>query len=607
MPSVPARRRPSGGDVALAAGLLVLGLLEATWVLAGERPFGLILVLPLAIPLAWRKLNPSRVVIIVSTAFVVQLPSSSLRLFDQTFTGFVCVLLASYALGRHGRGPWAVPVLAGCAFAMAVTLGWYDRSVGTFVLALVLVLAPAATGRVVANRSALRELLDRQADMLRENAEVVERTRVAEVRGRIAGEVQDLVSRRVQQMVERSEAARRLAERDGSGAAALVAAVEVDGRAALGEMRTMLGVLRSTGLSDSFGRASDPPSGASRARRMPPRRVELLLIAAFVVLALAESLAAFPDALPIVSLTMLGPLLTFAVGARTRGRTALAGLALALVAITAINLLAGMSRWEDYAFPLVLVALAWLGGRLVREQHDLVERSTCRAIALERSAQIRAEAAATEERLRLARELHDVLGHTLMVMVVQAGAARRILESGRGDATEPLNVIAATGDEASTELRRLLTLVDPEGEPGAADPDGTPGLPDLRSLADRARAAGLTADLVVEGEPVPMSSGLALAVYRVAQEAVTNVIRHAEAQHVRLGLRYALGQVQIEVRDDGRAICEAPGTSSGNGIIGMRERVGTYGGKLFAGPSPGRGFVVMATFPLIELVQEQPA
>ena len=586
----------------------MLGLVEATWVTGGERPLASTLVLPLTIPLVWRRFNPPAVALAVTAALVVQLPWASLRLFDQTFTGFVCVLLASYALGRDGRAPWAAPVLAGCALAVAVSLGWYDRSVATFVLGIVFVVAPAATGRVVAVRSELRELLDRQADKLRENAEVAEATRVAEVRGRIAGEVQDLVSRRVHEMVGRSEAARRLAPSDSSGAAEMVATVEVDGRAALDEMRTMLGVLRSIDLSgsSSLDSGADSPGEASPARYLPLRRVELLLVAAFVLLVLGEMLAS-PDVLPIASLTMLGPLLTFAVGTRTSGRTAVAGLGLALVAVAVVNLLVVDGHWGDYVFPSVLVGLSWLGGRLVREQNDLVERSRCRAAALERSAEVRAAAAATEERLRLARELHDVLAHTLMVMVVQAGAARRSLESGRAGVADALEIVEATGRDASTELRRLLTLVDPEGGSIAAEPDGTPGLRDLRPLVDRARAAGLAADLVVEGEPVPIPGGLALAVYRVAQEAVTNVIRHAGAQHVHLRLHYAPGQLQLEIRDDGRAVADPPATTSGNGITGMRERAGIYGGELFAGPSPHRGFVVTAAFPLVQLPQEQPA
>ncbi len=600
--------RPAGRDIALAAALLVLGLVEASWAIGVERPFALALVLPLTVPLAWRRLHPSVVALVVTAALVAQVPWAMLRLFDQTFTGFVCVLLASYALGRHGREPWALLVLAGCTLALAIALGWYDHSIGSFVLGVVFVLSPSATGRAVAARSELSEVLDRQAEMLRDNAEVAARIQVAEVRGRIAGEVQDLVSHRVHEMVDRSHAASRLAHGDRAGATRLVATVEVDGRAALDAMRSMLSVLRSP---DLIGTTLDP-SGESTGevgpgRRLSLRRVELLLAAAFGALVIGEALAA-PDALPLVSLTLSGPLLTFVIGARTRGRTALLGLALVLAAVSVVSFQVGEGSWGDYLFPWVLVTLAWLAGRLVREQNDLVERATSRATSLERGAQVRAAAAATDERLRLARELHDVLAHTLMVMVVQAGAARRSLESGRvGAAAEALTVIEETGREATSELRRLLTLVNPDGGPLTSEPDGTPALSDLPSLVDRARAAGLAAELVVEGKPVPVPGGVALAVYRVAQEAVTNVIRHADAQHVHLRLRYAPGLIQLVVHDDGRAVPATHGGASGNGITGMRERTGIYGGELLAEPSPGNGFVVSATIPFAEMLQEQPA
>lgn len=605
-PSVPAWSRLPRRDLALAAGLLLLGLVEASWATSGERPLALSLMVPMTVPLFWRRSSPSAVALAITAALVIQLPWASLRLFDQTFTGFVCVVLATYALGRHGRAPWAVPVLAGCTLAVALTLGWHDRSIATFILGAVFMLAPAATGRVVAARSELHQLLDRQADMLRENAEVAERTRVAEVRGQIAGEIQQLASRRVHEMVDRSETARRIAHNDNSAAAELAATVERDGRAALEEMRTVVGVLRSTDLSGwkSPDPGAESPSEARFARHLPRRRLELLLAAALVVLVVGETLTS-PEELPVVSLTMLGPLLTFAVGARTNGRAAAAGLALALAAIAVVNLLVVNGGWGDYVFPSVLVTLAWLGGRLVQEQNDLVERSRSRAAALERSTEVRAAAAATHERLRLARELHDVLAHTLMVMVVQAGAARRVLETRRGGAEEALRAIEETGRDASTELRRLLTLMDPEVDSSDAG-DATPGLGELRSLVERARAAGMAADLDVEGEPVPLPGGLALAVYRVAQEAVTNVIRHAEARQVHVRLHYAPGQLRLEVRDDGRAVTPPPEPTSGNGITGMRERAQIYGGELVAGPLLGAGFVVAATFPLVPLVQEQP-
>lgn len=592
----------------LGSSLLALGLSEATWVTGAERPLALAPIVVLTVPLMWRRSAPSAVALLVTAAIVMQLPWAALRTFDQTFTGFVCMLLASYAVGRHERRPRARRLLVGCALAVAGTLGWDDRSVATFVLCLILVVASAATGSVVAARSALHDLIDHQADALRRSAEVAERTRIAAVRGRIAGEVQDLVSRRVDEMVDRSEAARGLVQSDGSGAAALVATVEEDGRAALDEMRAMLGVLRSPDLSGTAAQNTEdgPPGGDGPARSLPLRRVEVLLSTAVLAFIIGEMLVA-PGQVPVVSLTMLAPLLTFVVGARTSGRSAWCGLGLALAAVAAVNLWVVEGRWGDYVFPSALVALSWLGGRLVREQNDLVQQSRRGAAALERSAEVRAAAAATEERLRLARELHDVLAHTLMVMVVQAGAARRSIERGRAGAESALRAVEETGRDASTELRRLLTLVDPQLDATGPEHDGSPGLDDLLSLVDRARAAGLGAELVVEGEPVPVPVGLALSAYRVAQEAVTNVIRHAEATHIHLRLHYAPAQLRLEVSDDGRASRAVPERAAGNGITGMRERAAIYSGQLSAAPSPGRGFVVTAIFPVVQDLQEEPA
>ena len=597
---VPARA------VVVACLLVVIGLAEVAWMTGGLTPTQVLVIALLALPLAWRVTAPCLVVAVVTAALVAQVPWSSARLFHETFTGFVCVLVAFYAVGRHARSPWAVPVLAGCALSFAGALGWQDRSAATFGLGLVFVLSSAATGHVVGSRAALRELLDRQAEALGQSADIEERLRVAEVRGGIAAEVQHLVNHRVRGMADRAEIARRVAPGDRAQAAQLVATVEQDGRAALDEMRTVLGVLRSTDLPGSPLAAA--PGSPDPARPLGPvlrRRLEVVLLVGIGAIAVTEVLVA-PGELPFASMALLAPLVAFLFAVRAGIRLAVAGLAVVLVLVTAVNHLVVRGGWGDYVFPVILSVFAWLGGRLVRNQDALVDRARSGAAALERDAAVRASAAATRERLRLARELHDVLAHTLMVMVVQAGAARRSLESSRPGADEALRVVAETGRDASSELRRLLTLVDPSGHPGTEDTGLTPGLGDLRSLVERARSAGLDAQLVVEGRAVPVPGGLALAAYRVAQEAVTNVIRHSGASQVRLLLVYAPGRIELAVRDDGLPRTGASAPYEGNGITGMRERTALYGGELAAGPSPQRGYVVSATFPLAAALQEQP-
>lgn len=615
-------------DAALALALLLVGMVEATWVTGGIAvPVAGVLVL-LTVPLTWRRTFPRAVALVVTAGLVVQVPWAAARIFDRTFTGFVCVLLASYALGRRSPARRALPVVAVCALSFASALGWQDASAVTFGLALVFVVASATTGAVVASRAELRDLIDRQSEVLLHDSEVAERTRVAEVRGRIAGEVQALVNRRVREMVDRAGVARRLAPTDRIRAAQVVATVEQDGRTALDEMRTMLGVLRSSDLTDpqssalpstdlhssdlrpfgqrTFGRRSLGRQHAGGwAHGLSAGRPEGLVFIAVVVLAIVEVWMARGE-FPLVSVTLLAPLVAFTVAARTDLRPAVAGLGLALVAITALTRLVVRGGWGDYVFPVVLLLCAWLGGRLVRNQNDLVRRARLGAAALERSATVRASAAATRERMRLARELHDVLAHTLMVMVVQAGAARRSLESARPGADEALRVVVETGRDASTELRRLLTLIDPGDHATVEETGGTPGLHDLGLLVERACAAGLDAELVVEGEAGAIPSGLALTIFRVAQEAVTNVIRHAGATRVTLLLRHERGRVHLEVRDDGMPLTDAVAGAAGNGITGMRERAAIYGGELSAGRALGTGYVVTASFPLVGRFQDQP-
>ena len=267
-----------------------------------------------------------------------------------------------------------------------------------------------------------------------------------------------------------------------------------------------------------------------------------------------------------------------------------------------MNLLTGTARAGDYVFPALLAGLAWLAGRTVREQTRLTTKMAERARHLEHLRAMRAATATTEERLRLARELHDVVAHTMMVMVVQAGGARRALESGHAGADEALGVVADTGRNATAELRRLLALVDPARP---AQPTGA-GLTQVGALVERGRAAGLSVDLRVDGEPRSLAGGLEVAAYRIVQEALTNVLRHADATRVTVTVAYQDDQLVLEVRDDGRATPGASTERAGNGIEGMCERVRIYRGELRAGPLPGGGFLVAATLPYSPVVAEQP-
>jgi signal transduction histidine kinase len=243
--------------------------------------------------------------------------------------------------------------------------------------------------------------------------------------------------------------------------------------------------------------------------------------------------------------------------------------------------------------PTVAVALG------MRELYRRAGDSTARL----RRAQAEHEAATVRalehERARIAAELHDVVTHNVSVMVVQAGAARKVIGSAPQDAEQALFAVEASGRTAMTELRNLLGLLCPVQD-AAPGPDGglrpQPGLAGVRALADRVSAAGLDVTLTVTGASTPLPPGPDLAAYRVVQEGLTNVIRHAGEAGVDVLIEWGAG-LTITVSDDGPG--NRPGDGQpGRGLIGLRERLALYGGTLDAGPREGNGWRLRAAIPL---------
>jgi len=237
--------------------------------------------------------------------------------------------------------------------------------------------------------------------------------------------------------------------------------------------------------------------------------------------------------------------------------------------------------------PTAAVAVGMRGWR--QRAGDSAERLL--RVEAEHEAQTRR--AVEAERARIAGELHDVVTHNVSVMVVQAGAARSVLDSSPEQAREALLAVEASGRTAMSELRHLLGLLAPAGE----DKDllvPQPGAGQVPSLVERVRAAGLSVELTVT-EARDLPPGVDLAAYRVVQEALTNVIKHAGTARAAVALEYRPDDLLITVTDDGRPATEAGG---GRGLIGLRERIGLYGGELDAGPRPGGGWRVRARIPL---------
>jgi signal transduction histidine kinase len=205
------------------------------------------------------------------------------------------------------------------------------------------------------------------------------------------------------------------------------------------------------------------------------------------------------------------------------------------------------------------------------------------------------------ERARIARELHDIVAHSVAVMVIQLGAARLRLPDGPAAAEPPLLAAEDVGRQALAELRRLLEVLR-AGELPAAPADAAPpsppqpGLPELDALVTNARATGLDVDVTVEGPPVDLPPGLDLTAYRIVQEALTNTMKHGSARCVRIALRYGDRSLRLEVVDDGRGM--AIPNQRGQGLVGIRERVALFGGTADVGPSPTGGWRVAAELPL---------
>jgi signal transduction histidine kinase len=246
----------------------------------------------------------------------------------------------------------------------------------------------------------------------------------------------------------------------------------------------------------------------------------------------------------------------------------------------------------------LVVAGAWLLGHYVRTRRLLVAELQERAVDLEREREERAGRAVAEERLRIARELHDVLAHTMSVVAVQAGTGRLVGPDHPREAIKALTAVEETARSAMHEMRQILTVLRTGTD---ADTDAsvtpTPGLDDLAALVAQVTEAGLAVDVRVEGEPRPVPAGVGLAAYRITQEALTNVIKHAGPAHASVLVRYTDHDVTVEVLDDGHTTAPTAETG-GHGLIGMRERAAVHGGELTAGPTPDGGFQVSARLPV---------
>ncbi len=248
----------------------------------------------------------------------------------------------------------------------------------------------------------------------------------------------------------------------------------------------------------------------------------------------------------------------------------------------------------DLVTAIAIYATAWLVGDSLRRRRTRTAALEARAERLEREQEQAARVAVQNERALIARELHDVVAHSVSVMIVQAGAARRVMDEQPGEARAALASIETTGREALAEMRRLLGILRSDDGPAPLAPQQ--GLANLGQLLANARSAGVSVELSIDGDPRPLAPGIDLAVYRIVQETMTNTIKHAAPTRATIRLAYEPSTIVVDVRDAGPPSATGA-VGSGHGLVGMEERVRIYGGKLEAGPSPDGGFAILARIP----------
>ena len=286
----------------------------------------------------------------------------------------------------------------------------------------------------------------------------------------------------------------------------------------------------------------------------------------------------------------------YAVAAHAGRRDALVGAAVVAVVMLAdgVPKLRQGDPWDEVVPSWFVLAGVWGFGRWMRRRRREMSRLHEHTAVLEQYREERAREAVTAERARIARELHDLVAHSMGVIVIQAQAAQRVLRADPAKAEQALTSIEVTGRQGLAEMRRLLDVLIGSDDTAPLTPQ--PALRHLDTLLEQVRAAGLPVDMSVEGSERPLPPGLDLSAYRIVQEALTNTLRHAGAARARVRVRYRPAGVDVEVADDGTASPAGEGTG-GRGLVGMRERVALYGGTLHAGPRAEGGYLVRAHLP----------
>ena len=297
------------------------------------------------------------------------------------------------------------------------------------------------------------------------------------------------------------------------------------------------------------------------------------------------------------------PIALYSLAAYRPRRQSLIGLGVCIVGalVTVLRLRPNVDHNELVVYTFVFGVLsspmivAWVAGDSMQYRRAYYVDLEEKASRLERERDQQAQIAAATERARIARELHDVVAHNVSVMVVQAEGAAYAMDTSPESTRKALGAIAETGRTALVEMRRLLGVLRTQG--GVAERAPQPGIDQLEDLLEQVRSTGVTVEFRIDGVPVELSQGVALAAYRIVQESLTNARKHGgPLVSACVGMHYNERELRLRVVDDGRG-AQAPTDGQGNGLAGMRERVAMFGGELSAGPLPTGGFQVEAVLP----------
>jgi signal transduction histidine kinase len=290
----------------------------------------------------------------------------------------------------------------------------------------------------------------------------------------------------------------------------------------------------------------------------------------------------------------------YTVAAWCSARERVIGAAAVLIGLT-IAVVAGIpgGNGVDAIFEYVVFAAAYLFGSTMRNRRLYAEELEARANSIERQRTEETKRVLSEERLRIAQELHDVVAHSMGVIAVQAGVGAHVIDTEPGEAKKALEAISQTSRATLTEIRRLLGVL---REDQGASYEPAPGLADLDRLVRDMAGAGLETHVCVEGTATELPPGADFTAYRIVQEALTNVLKHAGPAQATIVVGYEPDALRLEVLDDGLGAVNGRGGPGGHGLLGMRERVGVYGGTFEAGPRIGGGYRVAVRLPYGESV-----